>query len=250
MPGYNPLEAAIEISTHQGGRTYQQDRATFHRDSSHITAAVADGMGSGAGSDKIAHMAATFATQIATVYGPERPDSAIRAAAECVRAATDDDRGVNDNTTLVLATVKTRGEVDVAWVGDSRAYVLTCHGKLVRLTKDHNYAPHAPNTLTRSLLGPDLYHHHDRPAECDEHRPEFTEHVSMNDPAVMVALMTDGVCGVLTDDQIGHILRTAPNARRAARRLTGLAVRTAEANGEKPDNATALVIDLQPRTDD
>jgi serine/threonine protein phosphatase PrpC len=249
MPVHNLLDAAIEISTHQGGRTYQQDRATFNQDYSHITAAVADGMGSGAGSDKIAHMAATFATQIGSVYGPEHPGMAIKAAAECVRSVADDERGENDNTTLVLANVTMLGAVHVAWVGDSRAYVLTCRSRLYRLTKDHNYGPAAPNILKRTLLGPDLYHRHEPGDDCSNHTPEGNEYGSALDPVTMVALMTDGVCGVLTDDQIGHILRTAPNARRAARRLTGVAVRAAEAKGEKPDNATALVIDLQPRTE-
>jgi serine/threonine protein phosphatase PrpC len=236
--------ADIEISTHQGGRKYQQDRATFNRETSHITAAVADGMGSGAGSGRIAHMAATFATQIASVYGPEHPGAAIAAAAECVRSVADDDRGENDNTTLVLATIETSGDVRVGWVGDSRAYVLTRRGRLIALTKDHNRAPYAPNILTRSLLGPDLHHQHTQPDECLDHRPEFSDYPSDSDPAAMVVLMTDGVCGMLADDEISSILRTAPNARRAARRLTGIAIRTARAMGENPDNATALVIDV------
>lgn len=58
----------------------------------------------------------------------------------------------------------------------------------------------------------------------------------------MVLLVTDGVCGPLAEAQISHILQTAPNPRRAARRLTGSAVR-ADGQG-RADNATALVIDL------
>lgn len=246
-------QAAIEISTDQGGRQYQQDRATFSRHGGHITACVADGMGSGQGSDKIAHMAATFAVQIASVYGPEQPGAAVAAAAECVRAAAEDERGENDNTTLVLVTVEPCGDssahVRVGWVGDSRAYVYTKRGKLIPLTKDHNQAPHFPNVLTRTLLGPELYHLHDDAGECLSHRPEFAEYSSLNDPAALVVLMTDGVCGVLPDNEISDILIAAPNARRAAKRLTGRAVREARAKGGSPDNATALVIDLDPRTE-
>lgn len=188
---FNARTVPLEIATDQGGREYQQDRAAFARESGHLVAAVADGMGSGKNSDRIAELAATLATRIAWTYGPEHPEYAVTAAAECVRDLTDADRGEYDNTTLVLATVEAPGAVPlvrVAWVGDSRAYVLTRRGRLVPLTKDHNRAPWAPNVLTRCLLGDDLYHRHDRGAECVKHEPEAAVYADVADPAVMVAL--------------------------------------------------------------
>lgn len=240
MPAIDTAE--LEIASLQGDRDYQQDAAYWTRQDGHLVAAVADGMGSGKGSGGIAGLAVDLATRIASAYGPDNPQKAIAATGECVRVLTAGDRGRNDDTTLVLATVDPAGTVRVAWVGDSRCYVLTRGGRLRQLTKDHNRGPWAPNVLTRALLGPDLHHLHDGAQECEWHTPEYAEWSGSADPAVMVVLVTDGVCGPLGDEEIRHVLETAPNPRRAARRLTGNAVRAAEENCA--DNATALVIDL------
>lgn len=237
--------AEVEIASLQGGREYQQDAAYWTRERGCLVAAVADGMGSGKDSGRIAGLAVDLATRICSAYGPGDPEKAITATGECVRALAEHDRGRNDDTTLVLATIDHARTVRVAWVGDSRAYVLTRRGRLWQLTKDHNRGPWAPNVLTRALLGPELYHLHDGAQECERHTPEYAEWSDPVDPAVMVALVTDGVCGPLTEAQIGGILRDAPNPRRAARRLTGSAVRAVEQG--HADNATALVIDLNPK---
>ena len=242
-------DAPIETSALQGGREYQQDASTWLRatepgtDHPFIVAAVADGMGSGKDSDLIADDAVFLAATIAAAHGPDSPDAAIRAAREII-AVQHEDRGECDNSTLVLATVA-NGVVGVAWVGDSRAYVLDSRGRLHRLTKDHNRAPCAPNVLTRTLLGtPD--HQCGSSDNCAEHTPEFAEFgIPVHDGgAERVLLCTDGVCGVLDDARVAEILRDAPNPNRAAKRLTGEAVRVATAAGLKADNATALVIDL------
>jgi len=242
-------DAPIETSTLPGGREYQQDASTWLRatepgtDHTFIVAAVADGMGSGKNSDLIANDAVFLAATIAAAHGPDSPDAAIRAAREII-AVQHEDRGECDNSTLVLATVA-NGVVGVAWVGDSRAYVLDSRGRLHRLTRDHNRAPYAPNVLTRTLLGmPD--HRCGSSDDCAEHTPEsacldIPAHAHVAD---RVMLCTDGVCGVLGDERIADILRDAPNANRASKRLTGEAVRKATAAGIRADNATALVIDL------
>lgn len=242
--------ASIHTSTRQGGRAYQQDAADWQHDPSFIVAAVADGMGSGKGSGRIATTAVMLSLNILNAYGPEHPGAAIAATSDCVRDLIGDERGANDDTTMVLATVEKCGDVRVGWVGDSRAYVLTKSELLHRLTTDHNRAPYAPNVLTRALLGPDLDHRHNsHGADCQQHRLEFAEYSDSFDPALMVVLVTDGVCGVLTDYQISRILRSAPDAAHAARRLTAFALRAARAEGGNPDNATALVIDLQPNAE-
>lgn len=243
-------DAPIETSTVPGGREYQQDAATWLRatedpetGSLFLVAAVADGMGSGKDSDLIANDAVFLAATITAAHGPDNPDAAIRAAREII-TVQHEDRGENDNSTLVLATVHDR-VVRLAWVGDSRAYALDAGGRLRRLTTDHNRAPYAPNVLTRTLLGePD--HYCGGSDDCAGHTPE----TAVFDPwvgdgtAERVMLCTDGVCGVLDDNRIADILRSAPNANRAAKRLTGEAVRAATASGIRADNATALVIDL------
>lgn len=253
-----PDRVAIDASTCQGDRAYQQDAAGWRDDPSLIVAAVADGMGSGSGSGRIASTAVMLALNILNTYG-EQPSAAIAATSDCVRDLTGHGRGENDDTTLVLAAIETCGDVHVAWVGDSRAYVLTRSGRLHQLTKDHNLGPYRPNTLTRALLGPELDHrHHAHGANCQQHSPEAAEYSNPFDPPVMVVLMTDGVCGALTEEDIRRLLESSGDdaqdtdrdhrtpATRAASRLTAFAVRAARAkdDGLTADNATALVIDL------
>jgi serine/threonine protein phosphatase PrpC len=243
-------DAPIETSALQGGRAYQQDAATWLRATDPATgrpfmvAAVADGMGSGKDSDLIANDAVFLAATITSAYGSERPDAAIRAAREVI-AVQHEDRGGNDNSTLILATYD-GSALRVAWVGDSRAYAFTSRGRLVPLTRDHNRAPYRPNVLTRTLLG-ELDHRCGSSDDCTGHTPESAvfEPTPETGPLERILLCTDGVCGVLSDGEIAEVLRGASNANRAAKRLTGSAVRAATARGvEQPDNATALVIDL------
>ncbi len=244
-------DAPIETSTLQGGRAYQQDASTWLRATDPTTgrlflvAAVADGMGSGKNSDLIANDAVFLSATITAAYGPgDSEAAAIRATRELINVQHED-RGENDNSTLVLATYD--GSVlRVAWVGDSRAYAFTGRGRLIPLTRDHNRAPHAPNVLTRTLLG-ELDHRCGGSDDCTGHTPEAAVFEPTPETGALerILLCTDGVCGVLSDGEIAEVLRGATNANRAAKRLTGSAVRTATDRGvEQPDNATALVIDL------
>lgn len=250
----NLRDHRIEISTLKGGRDYQQDAATWlyatdpnpKRGDSYIIACVADGCGSGSGSGIIATDAIRTATMITAAYGPDRLHSAIDATRRIINDQHPD-RDEHDNTTMVLATVDNYCDLQIGWSGDSRAYVLDRWSRLHRLTTDHNLANvGAPNVLTRSLLGHSGHDCDYDTEHCSTHQPETVSYTEggLRHEASRVLLCTDGVCGVLTDNEIRQILSEAPNARRAARRLTGTAVRRAAGLGDVPDNATALVIDL------
>jgi serine/threonine protein phosphatase PrpC len=249
MAYYLLRRARIETSTLQGDRNHQQDatnwiHATAPTGKPFLVASIADGMGSGSGSDIIATQAVNVATHIAATFGPSSLLDSVKAAANIIRDGNPH-RGESDNTTLVTVTVDSHDTIRVAWVGDSRAYVYTRNGRLQQLTTDHSEGPYRPNVLTRTLLG---YrdHSHTDVRECASHAPET--HTSYVDYPTMVVLVTDGVCGVLDNAAISEILAHAPNARRAARRLTGQAIRVAHEKGSTyADNATALVIDLFPR---
>lgn len=151
-------------------------------------------------------------------------------------------------TTLVCAAIHNEF-LWVAHVGDSRAYLFRSN-KLQRLTRDH--------TLVNQLVD----HHLLTMSEAQSHpqghvlvravghKPEVEVEVSgpisifQGD---MILLCTDGVHGMVSDDQIAAVLQdNAADAQAAADYLIAMAD---AAGGE--DNATALVIRVdkvkQPR---
>lgn len=245
--------APVESRTLKGDRSYQQDACDWTRTLDPdtglpvIVAAVADGCGSGAGSGRIARDAVSLAVRIASAHGHANLDRAIDAAREIIDERHPR-RGRNDNSTLVLAYYDA-AVLRVAWVGDSRAYVLTAGGELHALTQDHNLAKYGrPNVLTRVLLGSVDHWHDDALEGCGSHTPQVAEPFAS--PPAQVLLCTDGVCGPLSDEEIAATLANTSDASAAARRLTTRAVRAARsAIGPMPeaDNATALVIDLNPK---
>lgn len=246
------LMAPVESRTLKGDRDYQQDAADWTRAVDPdtglpvIVAAVADGCGSGAGSGRIAKDAVRLAVRIAAAYGGEHLDRAIDSAREIIDGRHPR-RGRNDNTTLVLAYYDA-ASLRVAWVGDSRAYVLAADGVVHALTEDHNLGKFgAANQLTRALLGSLDHRHGDALDDCGSHTPQTApplRGLPFSPPPARILLCTDGVCGPLSDEEIAGTLTNTPDASAAARRLTSRAVRAARAAGESADNATALIIDL------
>lgn len=239
-PAFDLRRAPIEEAQSWGSRAHQQDAYAWTRvdgpDGLFLVAAVCDGMGAGSGSGVIAKDAASTAVHIAAAFGPDRLDTAINATRRIIDERHEE-RGENDNTTIVLATVDHAGVVRVAWVGDSRAYVVTDTYELVPLTTDHNLGRYGrPNVLTRTLLG--LHEHDHESGDCERHTPEIATH---DGPVLAVLLCTDGVHGALTDTQIRSLLLDAENASEAVGFLVEDAV---DADPENADNATALVIDL------
>lgn len=244
--------APVESRTLKGDRDYQQDAADWLRAVDPdtglpvIVAAVADGCGSGAGSGRIARDAVKLAVSIAAAYGREHLDRAIDAAREIIDQRHPR-RGLNDNTTLVLAYYNA-ASLHVAWIGDSRAYALTADGVLHQLTEDHNLGKlGAPNQLTRALLAHGNHRHGAALEGCESHTPQVAAPLLglPFNTVTRVLLCTDGVCGPLTNGEIASTLSAVSSEGYLhARRLASRAVRAARAVGEKADNATALVIDL------
>jgi protein phosphatase len=146
-------------------------------------------------------------------------------------------------TTVVVALlVEEAGEP--AWLlanlGDSRIYKVH-EGELDQVSTDHSLVQelldagtiaeeevaHHPerHVITRALGGPG----HD---DADYFLLPVTA-------AERLLLCTDGVSGLIDDQQIGALLTAAPDPRDAAARVVGAAL---EAGGD--DNATAVVVDV------
>lgn len=142
-------------------------------------------------------------------------------------------------TTVVLALFR-RGKAFVSGIGDSRVYHLH-DGRLVQLTRDHSLA----NALSEAGTI--------RPEEVETHKFKHVLYLYLGSKDVgegpeevrvveyrvgdQFLLASDGLTGVVRDDQIAEILRTHEDPQRAAQQLINQAL----ANRSK-DNITCVVV--------
>jgi serine/threonine protein phosphatase PrpC len=218
-PEARRADATGAAVTRIGGRAEQQD-AFAHGPG---LWAVADGMGGHAGGAEAAGAALDALT--AALDGPCDPDGLVRAFAaanDAVRALADGRGGAAPGTTLVaLVPAPGRRALLGAWIGDSRAYLVSpaAHGpvRLRRLTTDHETASGA---LTACLgdHGPAAF-------RVDT----FTVPVGAGFRGL---LCTDGAFG---DDDDGAL---------AARLGAGLDTVAAVAALPRADNVTAVLVDV------
>ncbi|GAC1467295.1 MAG: hypothetical protein NVSMB9_08750 [Isosphaeraceae bacterium] len=145
----------------------------------------------------------------------------------------------NMGTTVVLSLFR-KDRVYVAGIGDSRAYRLR-QGRLEQLTKDHSLADalgeagtitkeEIPNHKFKNILY--LY----LGSKDARGGPEDVRVLDVL-PMDRFLLASDGLTGVVSDEQIARILATCDNPQRAAKVLTDEAL----ANDSR-DNVTCLVI--------
>jgi serine/threonine protein phosphatase PrpC len=206
--------------------------------------AVADGMGG--------HKGGEVASQLAleTLESGFRADRALAEQIRTANAAVFDrsraDTSVQGMGTTLTAVVLRDMVATFAHVGDSRAYLLRA-GELRQLTEDHTLVhrmvksgeisqaeaevhPHR-SVLTRALgTDPDV--------EVDE----FTVTLTADD---RLLLCSDGLTGMVTEEQIAAILGAAPEPQDAADRL----VRAANRAGGV-DNITVVVLDVEAEPGD
>jgi PPM family protein phosphatase len=201
--------------------------------------AVADGMG-GHQAGEVASATALEALRASVGSGAGVRD-AVTAANEAVyEKSTTDERLRGMGTTLTAGTLAAGGTVLLAHVGDSRAYELH-DGQFRQLTTDHSLIEELiqAGELTESE------------AEGDPRRSMITRSVGI-EPTVDVdlypvhvesgdrlLLCSDGLTGMVDEDEIGEILRSEPDPIAAARRLIDAANR-----GGGTDNITVLVVDV------
>ncbi|HEY5434877.1 MAG TPA: protein phosphatase 2C domain-containing protein [Candidatus Limnocylindrales bacterium] len=146
--------------------------------------------------------------------------------------------------TVVLALVHD-DRVTVAHMGDSRAYRHR-DGELVQLTEDH------------SVVGILLRRGEIRPGDVEDHpaRGRITRYIGMEaqvDPDVRtldfvpgdrLLLCSDGLAGVVRDEQIAALMAEPDAPAAACRRLVDAALA-----GGGPDNITVLIAERRSRPD-
>lgn len=203
--------------------------------------AVADGMGGHAAGE----VASEIAVRVLSELAPEHPDGealgrAIEEANRAVIQAAREGRGRQGMGTTMTAAMLEGERLVIAQVGDSRAYLLH-QGKLQQLTRDHSLMAdmieagqltpeeartHPQRSVITRALGSDAHLH-----------PDIYEiNVETGD---RLFICSDGLSGMIFDDQIENTLRRVQDPQRCASQLVNEAI---AAGGH--DNVTVIVADV------
>jgi PPM family protein phosphatase len=228
--------------TDQGPRRIQADAAASRREP--IAGTQAWALADGVGDDYEAADAARMAVDAAVSAALERGAfGGIVAAREVLNAFyADAPPGQDGDCTLVVAVpfpARRGGGLDVAWAGDSRAYLQRPDGRLLQLTADHTLgrqfaAAGQPDWLRALAAGAD------HTLTSSARRGEIGQRRILG-PARRVLLCSDGLHRHLTHNAISTALATGPTPHTAAAALLR-AVRVAGL----PDNVTVTVIGTGP----
>ena len=206
---------------------------------------VADGMGGHAAGEVASEMAVQIvAKELGSLRGlsdgeaAARMRSAIRKANAAIfdrTLAEHDKRGMGTTTTVMVLFSR---RYLIGQVGDSRAYLLR-EGQLLQLTKDHSYVQ---EQVDAGLLTPEQ-------ARTHPYSNVITRCVGANEDVApdvyfgnleqkdVVLLASDGLTGMLEDDQIAAIMGAEENPETAVNKMI------ADANRRGGlDNITAIVV--------
>ncbi len=258
---HQPVDLLVGRRTHPGlRRELNEDnftvmqREVVWRGASHAIGifAVADGMGG--------HSAGEIASRIIVETLEKKAGTELFAGdrgqpadppswvAESVLAANDavfshrKTRGTDMGSTVVLAyVVDTRAYI--AHLGDSRAYWVGPDG-LQQLTSDHSLVERlvAAGRISRA----EARHHPQRNViyktvgDRLDAEPDVTEHTF--EPGEALLLCSDGLSGMLDDEQIAAVIAAAPSPRQAVDALVQAAN---DAGGD--DNITAILVHFAAR---
>ena len=197
--------------------------------------AVADGMGGHAGGE-----VASRAALDGAVAADGAPIDLVHAAnAAVLEAVLEDTDLAGMGTTLTLAKLHPDGRMAVGHVGDSRAYLLR-GGRLDQLTIDHNMAQ---ELVEQGKITREEARNHPRSSWLTQalgfvDNLEVEEHMIDLEEGDRLMLCSDGLNGMLPDEQIRPILENgAPSDA-----VWGLIEAANRAGGN--DNITVLVVDI------
>ena len=157
-----------------------------------------------------------------------------------ILTAADSDPGKKGMGSTVVAMKTDVLHYEIAWVGDSRAYLWNGHF-LKQLTRDHSYVQ---DLLDKGVIDEkDVIDHPQRHAITQALGAEGLEKVDVDVVYGIfcknekILLCSDGLTGEVDDDQIASILSDENSSQAAVDRL----IDTANSNGGS-DNITAILI--------
>ena len=229
----------------------QQAQMHYGDDRGHVLI-VADGMGGAQGGETASAVAVGAIEQfllnalrwLLTLHGSEEAEVlrdfkvALRTADASVCAAAAGHPGLSGMGTTLTMAYNLGTDLFVAHVGDSRCYLYR-GGALQQLTRDH--------TLVGELVEKGLIQPEDAGAHPYRHvitnvvgGPKAGLHAEVHrltlEPGDLLLLCTDGLTGMVADEQIASVLRGATTPRAASEEL----IRLANEQGGR-DNVTAVV---------
>ena len=201
---------------------------------------VADGMGGHSGGGQASHLASKI-IQSAISDGLDLRASILQAH-HAIRAQQLQSVDLAEMGTTVVAMREHEDTFQIAWVGDSRAYLFDRRrGQLEQLTRDHNLA--GLMVQTGALSRADAARHPRRHVLTDclglhgaqEPRIDLVDARWRDDQLVL--LCSDGLTGELSDQQISEVLAEASSLEQKVARLIQM-VKVAGAR----DNVSVILV--------
>lgn len=204
---------------------------------------VADGMGGHAAGEVASDIAKTVIEQ--RISAGQTLAQAINAAHQSVLKAAQNGEGRYGMGSTVVALKSTGSNIEIAWVGDSRAYLWT-DSSLQALTTDHSYVQmlyqsglisatemtgHPEKNVITQCLGS---------TELESLSVDTVNHRWQ--PSDWVLLCSDGLTDGVSDQEICNLLHASANPERAVKAL----VQAALDKGGK-DNISVIVV-AQPQS--
>jgi serine/threonine protein phosphatase PrpC len=203
---------------------------------------VADGMGGAQAGEHASRLAVeTLRDTIQAVPPPTSPDDLLDAfgkANQRVMKEADADQSMEGMGTTLVAAVENDGDLFIASVGDSRAYLFE-NGKLQAITEDQTWV----NEVGRRL-GLD-----EETLKLHPMRHVLTMAIGVSgqlrvnhyrvrpSPGAQMLLCSDGLHGVAPEERIGEVLAAGDSLEAKCQKLIALA---REFGG--PDNITAVLL--------
>jgi serine/threonine protein phosphatase PrpC len=203
---------------------------------------VADGMGGHAAGEVASKMAVDILKGVIAKpsgTGVELLSAGIKLANEEITRHAARRLELRGMGTTIVAALVDGDELLLAHVGDSRAYVYTKEGRLMRMTTDHSLVEEMVLAGQLTEAQARTYPMRNIITRALGTKPEVQVDMSRRTlvPGDIYLLCSDGLTGMLTDSDIAHvILQNRENLSGLVRELIS---RANEAGGD--DNITALV---------
>jgi serine/threonine protein phosphatase PrpC len=208
--------------------------------------AVADGMGGAAAGEVASTMAIDTVREEVEDSGAPRPAHAapllllggVELANTLIRETAKGDPRKRGMGTTFTGMLLFGGRIAIAHVGDSRAYLLR-GPRFEALTEDHSWvaAMVQAGALTPEEAATSRRRNEILRAVGVEERVQIDTRLASAEPGDVYLLCTDGLHGVLDDDDIADVLRAEHDLTRAAQCLIE---RVLDAGG--PDNVTTVLV--------
>lgn len=246
VPGRPPVQ-------HKNLREVQLDEPTVLNIADHwVPLLVADGMGGQLAGEKASLMAVEMIPKelnrrLSAVRNLDEPNEVGQAVREALAEVNKEILAVshigtefnNMGTTVVLELFR-NDHVYIAGMGDSRAYRLR-ESRLERLTEDHSLA----DALSKagSIRAEEVANHKYKNvlylylgSKDGRSGPEQVSALEVR-PGDRFMMSTDGLTGVVDDEQLNRVLSSGDDPQRSAKALVDMAL-----ENQSKDNVTVMVI--------